>query len=51
MIDVLAVLFALGLLIFFAYRGITLILLALATALLAVFLTGDLPVPFTFSTK
>lgn len=42
--DVLAVLFALGLLIFFAYRGITLILLAPATALLAVVLTGDLPV-------
>lgn len=44
MIDVLAVLLSLGLLIFFAYRGITLILLAPAAALLAVLLTGDLPV-------
>jgi H+/gluconate symporter-like permease len=44
MIDALAVLFALGLLIFFAYRGITLILLAPAMGLLAVLLTGGLPI-------
>ncbi len=44
MIDLLAVLFALGLLIYFAFRGVTLILLAPATALLAVLLTGGLPI-------
>jgi len=44
LVDVVAVLVALGLLIFFAYRGVTLVLLAPAMALLAVLLTGDLPI-------
>jgi H+/gluconate symporter-like permease len=43
-IDLLVVLLALGLLIFLAFRGITLILLAPGAALLAVALTGDLPI-------
>lgn len=42
--DVLAVLVALGLLIYFAFRGITLLILAPAAALLAAVLTGDLPI-------
>ncbi len=44
MIELLAVLLALGLLMYLAFRGITLILLAPATALLAVALTGGLPI-------
>jgi H+/gluconate symporter-like permease len=44
MFDLVAVLFALGLLIYLAYRGITLILLAPGMALLAVVLTGGLPI-------
>lgn len=43
MIDLLVVLLALGLLIWLAFRGITLILAAPASALLAVALTGSLP--------
>ncbi len=44
MIDILAVLVALGLLMYLAFRGITLILLAPAAAMLAVLLTGGLPI-------
>src|SRR5262245_9465812 len=44
MFDLAAVLLALGLLIYLAYRGITLILLAPGTALVAVVLTGGLPI-------
>lgn len=44
MIDVLAVLLALALLMYLAFRGITLILLAPGMALLAVVLTGGLPI-------
>ncbi len=44
MIDLLAVLLALGLLMYLAFKGITLILLAPAAALLAVLVTGDLPI-------
>jgi len=44
MTDLLAVLLALGLLVYFAFRGVTLILLAPAAALLAVALTGGLPI-------
>ena len=44
MIDILAVLVALGLLMYFAFRGITLILLAPTMALLAVVMTGGLPI-------
>ncbi len=43
MIDLLAVLLALGLLIYLAFRGITLILLAPGAGLLAALLTGGLP--------
>ncbi len=42
--DLVAVLIALGLLMFLAFRGVTLILLGPAAALLAVVLTGSLPV-------
>ncbi|MBL8660426.1 MAG: GntP family permease [Rhodospirillales bacterium] len=41
--DIASVLFALGLLMYLAFRGITLIILAPAAALLAAALTGDLP--------
>jgi len=44
MIDLLAVLLALGLLMYLAFKGITLILLAPAAALLAVAITGGLPI-------
>lgn len=44
MYDVAAVLLALGLLVFFAYRGVTLLLLAPGAALLAALLTGGLPI-------
>ena len=44
MYDLLAVLAALGLLMYLAYRGISLLILAPAMALLAAVLTGDLPV-------
>lgn len=44
MIDLVAVLIALGLLMYLAFRGVTLILLAPAMALVAVLLTGDLPI-------
>jgi len=44
MIDLVAILVALGLLMYLAFRGVTLILLAPAMALLAVFLTGALPI-------
>ena len=43
MIDILAVLLALGLLIFLAFRGVTLLILAPGMALLAALLTGGLP--------
>ena len=43
MIDILAILFALGLLMYLAFRGVTLLLLAPAMALLAALLTGGLP--------
>jgi H+/gluconate symporter-like permease len=43
MIDLLAILVALGLLMYFAFRGVTLLLLAPVMALLAVALTGALP--------
>jgi H+/gluconate symporter-like permease len=44
MFDLFAILLALAVLMYFAYRGITLIVLAPATALLAAVLTGDLPI-------
>jgi H+/gluconate symporter-like permease len=44
MLDLVAVLIALGLLIYLAYRGVTLLILAPATALLAALLTGGLPI-------
>ncbi len=44
MIDILAILLALGLLMYLAFRGVTLLLLAPCMALLAVVLTGGLPV-------
>lgn len=44
MFDLAVVLLALGLLIYLAYRGITLLILAPATALLAALLTGGLPI-------
>jgi H+/gluconate symporter-like permease len=44
MFDLLVVLFALGLLMYLAFRGITLILLAPVMALLAAALTGGLPI-------
>jgi len=44
MIDILAVLVALGLLMVLAFRGVTLLILAPVMALLAALLTGGLPV-------
>ncbi|UEM07366.1 GntP family permease (plasmid) [Skermanella rosea] len=44
MLDLVAVLVALGLLIYLAYRGVTLLILAPAMALLAALLTGGLPI-------
>lgn len=44
MYDLFAVVAALGLLMYLAYRGISLLILAPAMALLAAVLTGDLPV-------
>ncbi|HEX2998784.1 MAG TPA: GntP family permease, partial [Armatimonadota bacterium] len=44
MLDFVAILFALGLLVYFAFCGITLILLAPGAALLALALTGGLPI-------
>lgn len=44
MFDLVAVLIALGMLMFLAFRGITLILLGPAAALLAVMLTGGMPI-------
>ncbi len=44
MIEIGGILLALGLLMFLAFRGITLILLAPGTAMLAVLLTGGLPI-------
>jgi H+/gluconate symporter-like permease len=44
MFDILAVLLALGLLIYLAYRGISLLILAPLMALLAALLTWDLPI-------
>jgi H+/gluconate symporter-like permease len=44
MLDLLAVLLALGLLMYLAFRGVSLLLLAPGTALLAVLLTGGLPI-------
>ena len=44
MIDLAAVLFALGLLMLLAYRGVTLLIAAPAAALLAALLTGGLPI-------
>ena len=43
MIDILAILFALGLLMYLAFRGVTLLLLSPGMALLAALLTGGLP--------
>ncbi|MGI9525039.1 MAG: GntP family permease [Hyphomicrobiaceae bacterium] len=43
MIDILAILLSLGLLMYFAFRGITLLILAPIMALLAALLTGGLP--------
>ena len=43
MIDILAILLSLGLLMYFAFRGITLLVLAPLMALLAALLTGGLP--------
>ena len=43
MIDILAIVLALGLLMYLAFRGVTLLLLAPAMALLAALLTGGLP--------
>ena len=43
MIDILAILLALGLLMFFAFRGMTLLLIAPLMAVLAVVLSGSLP--------
>jgi H+/gluconate symporter-like permease len=44
MLDLVAVLIALGLLMYLAYRGVTLLILAPAMALLAALLTGGLPI-------
>jgi H+/gluconate symporter-like permease len=44
MFDLIAVLVALGLLMYLAYRGVTLLILAPAMALLAALLTGGLPI-------
>jgi H+/gluconate symporter-like permease len=44
MIDILAILIALGLLMFLAFRGVTLLILAPAMALLAALIAGGLPV-------
>lgn len=44
MLDLVAVLLALGLLMYLAYRGVTLLILAPAMALLAALLTGGLPI-------
>jgi H+/gluconate symporter-like permease len=44
MFDLVAVLIALGLLMYLAYRGVTLLILAPAMALLAALLTGGLPI-------
>ncbi len=44
MFDLAAILIALGLLMYFAFRGVTLILLAPCAALLAALLTGGLPI-------
>ena len=44
MIDLASILLALGLLIYLAYRGVTLLILAPAMALLAALLTGGLPI-------
>ena len=44
MLDLAAILLALGLLMYFAFRGVTLILLAPCAALLAALLTGGLPI-------
>jgi H+/gluconate symporter-like permease len=49
MLDLFAILLALAVLMYLAYRGITLILLAPATALLAAGLTGDLPILGTYT--
>ena len=49
MYELAAVLLALGLLMYLAYRGISLLLLAPAAALLAVGLTGSLPILATFT--
>jgi H+/gluconate symporter-like permease len=43
MIDILAILLALGLLMYLAFRGVTLLVLAPGMALLAALLTGGLP--------
>lgn len=49
MMDLVFVLVALGLLMYLAFRGITLIILAPAAALLAVALTGSLPILATYT--
>ncbi|AVL54949.1 GntP family permease [Roseobacter denitrificans] len=49
MMDIFAVLFCLGLLMFLAFRGVTLLILAPALAVLAAALTGALPLLATFT--
>ncbi|HSO41425.1 MAG TPA: GntP family permease [Rhodospirillales bacterium] len=49
MLDLIIVLVALGLLIYFAFKGITLIILAPAAALFAAAVTGDLPILGAFT--
>jgi hypothetical protein len=44
MFNIIAVLIALGILMYLAFRGISLLILAPAMAMLAVLLTGDLPI-------
>jgi H+/gluconate symporter-like permease len=49
MIDIFAILFALGLLMYLAFRGVTLLILAPAMALFAALLTGGLPLLATYT--
>jgi H+/gluconate symporter-like permease len=44
MFNIISVLIALGILMYLAFRGISLLILAPSMALLAVLLTGDLPI-------
>ena len=49
MIDILAILTALGLRIYLAFRGVTLLVLGLGMALLAALMTGGLPLLATYT--